>query len=226
MTTSPHQGQLPVELPFPFVGDFMRAWAAVVVLAMVGCKGEVGPVGAPGAKGEAGAQGAAGATGPKGDKGDPGLSGTGAVWKDAEGATVRIAASGDFFDDAGFIWGVDIETGELQTSDPIPTGDPHSGALLFANSDCSDPGFAQLKVSPRVVFQVLNHQPRFVSRPALLRYAGPVTISASSQFHFSDGGWDCLSNAPYPVSGLLDLSRVQTVQKPEDLAGPLHREWP
>jgi hypothetical protein len=117
MTTSPHQGQLPVELPFPFVGDFMRAWAAVVVLAMVGCAGPAGPQGPPGPAG-ASYDGGLGARVEEPfwvDAADavigPAVSDTTVYWFDSDGNRFHILGNGTF--------------------------SPKRAVLYFASSDCS-----------------------------------------------------------------------------------------
>ncbi|QRO03081.1 collagen-like protein [Archangium violaceum] len=123
-----------------------KEWVwAMAVGGLVACSsGPAGPVGDPGPVGPAGPQGPAGPTGPQGPAA---LARPAAVWRDANGAFIGPSGGGRkedlyFFDDQGFLWLVDMYTGQLRTRET---------PIVYDGADCTGNAYVSARL-PREVF--------------------------------------------------------------------------
>lgn len=137
----------------------MRVLSLVLMLTLVGCKavggadGKDGEQGPPGVAGPAGPQGEPGAPGPRGE---PGTSRPFFVYVDADGKEVSTDLSLLWPDEAGLLWKVDANTGEVGPA--VYAGNP----AYYATEDCSGQTYGLGATTP--AGQVIG----WVGEPALV----------------------------------------------------------
>ncbi len=212
-----------------------------------GPQGLQGPQGTQGPRGDTGLPGPSGPAGPPGQTGAPGLPGSTSkqlVWKDAVGQTVApaapylfggfSAASGEFghysyyFDDAGFIWVLDVAHGSISAG----VGDP----LYYLSANCTGQAYVSPSGSgnaavagvwlPRQVVTLRGRLPP--GNGSWVALKDDAIATSVLAFSWWDSSGTCLGipsgtslSRAYRVDDLVSVAVAPTVW----WVNPLHAEW-
>lgn len=212
------------------VALFVATWTAC------GDEGATGPQGAPGAAGLGATvtPGAApsGPAGPPGDAGPPGPQGDAApragvvVWKDRNGAPVRVVShwsntvsSLELFvaDAQGYVWASDA-FGKYE-----PVVSSSSAQLFFTSSDCTGTAYIDISIPPRYVMKFDFDLGAYRAMPsnvacAPINYNSTILVGATCKV---ESGTTRSSTFPYAAT----LPATPIVKAASLFAAPAHPEF-